>query len=154
MKRILLTLIIIYLNQLYLYANSYPYRKYPHVKEFYSEITINAIVMSKKYNLPAASILAIAGLESGYGSGYVSQITGNILSLGTFKSDKELPIVYLPYSTIRKQVLFDPNEIEKQSKNDLEWKKRPQSYKRDYRPFPHAGTTTNLELLKYDKNLK
>ena len=28
------------------------------------------------------------------------------------------------------------------------------SLKRDYRPFPHAGTTKNLELLKYDKSLK
>ena len=98
--------------------------------------------------------MAIAGLESGYGRGYVSQITGNILSLGAFKGDNELPILYLPYSKSSKSVVFDPKNIKKHSKNDLAWKKRPKSYKRDYRPNPYAGSTNNLELLKYDNNLK
>ena len=154
MKKILITSIILYISQSYLYAGPYSFRKYQHIKEFYSEIIIETIAISKKHKLPAASILAIAGLESGYGSGYVSQITGNILSLGAFKSDKELPILYLPYSSTKKQVLFDPSDIKKQSKHDLVWSKRPKSYKRDYRPLPYAGTTTNLELLKYDSALK
>nr|WP_321265645.1 hypothetical protein [uncultured Sulfurimonas sp.] len=135
-------------------ANYYSFRKYNHVKSFYKDNYSEAIAVAKRYKLPAAAILAIAGLESGYGSGYVAQITGNILSLGAFKGDKELYSLYLPYSKSKKSVLFDPNEIKKHSKNDLVWKQRPKSLKRDFRPTPYAGTSKNLELLKYNPKLK
>jgi flagellum-specific peptidoglycan hydrolase FlgJ len=82
------------------------FRKYEHVKQFYSQITLDAIEVAKKHDLPAAAILAMAGLESGYGSGYVAQITGNILSLGAFKGDAELPPLYLPYSKSKKKILL------------------------------------------------
>ena len=137
-----------------LYASEYSFRKYNHVKEFYKANTTDAIEVAKKHKLPPAAILAIAGLESGYGRGYVAQITGNILSLGAFKGDRELPRLYLPYSKSAQTVIFDPKEIKKHTKDDLSWKKRPKSLKRDYRPEPYAGTTKNLELLKYDRNLK
>jgi len=154
MKKIILivSLASIFLSSLN--AKEYSFRKYHHVKKFYSEITLEVIAIANRYKLPAGAVLAIAGLESGYGSGYVAQITGNILSLGAFKSDKELPILYLPYSKSNKKVLFDPREIKKYSKGDLTYKKRPKSYKRDYRPSPYAGTTSKLELLKYDEKLK
>ena len=135
-------------------SSEFSFRKYNHVKEFYFNNTEDAIKLSIKHNLPPAAILAIAGLESGYGSGYVSQITGNILSLGAFKSDKELPSLYLPYSKSSKKVLFDPKEIKKYQINDLIWKQRDKSLKRDYRPFPYAGTTKKLELLLYDNVLR
>jgi len=155
MKKIL-TIIIITISFIFvnLNASEYNFRKYQHVKKFYSEITIETIAIANRYKLPAGAVLAIAGLESGYGSGYVAQITGNILSLGAFKGDKELPSLYLPYSKSDKKVLFDSKEIKKYSKDDLTYKKRPKSYKRDYRPLPYAGTTFNLELLKYDEKLK
>ncbi|EDZ62711.1 hypothetical protein SMGD1_2663 [Sulfurimonas gotlandica GD1] len=137
-----------------LYANEFSFRKYDHVKAFYKANCIEAIEVAKKHKLPPAAILAIAGLESGYGRGYVAQITGNILSLGAFKGDKELPRLYLPYSKSKQSVIFNPNEIKKHAKDDLTWKKRPKSLKRDYRPSPYAGTTKNLELLTYDKRLK
>ena len=155
MKKILIIInILILALNISLYADQYSFRKYPHVKKFYKEITAEAIAIANKYFLPAGAVLAIAGLESGYGSGYVAQITGNILSLGAFKRDKELPILYLPYSTSDKKVLFDPKEIKKHSKADLTYKKRAKSYKRDYRPSPYAGTTFKLDLLKYDEKLK
>ncbi len=135
-------------------ASSFSFRKYNHVKKFYADNAADAINVSIKHNLPPAAVLAIAGLESGYGSGYVAQITGNILSLGAFKRDKELPSLYLPYSKSKKKVIFDPNEIKKYSKDDLVWKQREKSLKRDYRPFEYAGTTKNLELLMYDKTLR
>jgi len=135
-------------------AREFSFRKYGHVKEFYSEITLDAIDLAKKYKLPPAAILAIAGLESGYGSGYVAQITGNILSLGAYKRDKELPRLYLPYSKSKKKVLFDAKVISKQEKSDLVFKKRPPSLKRDYRPEVYAGTDKNLELLKYNDKLR
>ncbi|WP_294967107.1 hypothetical protein [Sulfurimonas sp.] len=146
---LLLTMTISALN-----ANEFSFRKYAHVKEFYKANSLEAIEVAKKYKLPPAAILAIAGLESGYGRGYVAQITGNILSLGAFKGDKELPRLYLPYSKSKKSVLFDPNEIKKHSKDDLTWKKRPKSLKIDYRPAPYAGTTENITLLTYDKTMK
>ena len=135
-------------------AKQYSFRKYLHVESFYEAIYKDAIELGIKNNIPPAAIMAIAGLESGYGRGYVSQITGNILSLGAYKSDKELPSLYLPYSKSSKIVLFDPKEIKKHHKDDLVWKQRPKSLKRDYRPDPYAGTIKNLELLTYDKELK
>jgi hypothetical protein len=146
---------LLYLTQLPLYAKSnYTLRKYKHVKEFYKTITPLAIEVSKKYDLPPAALLAIAGLESGYGQGYVAQITGNILSLGAFKSDPELRALYLPYSKSKKKILFDPKEIEKLPKDDLIYKLREKSLKKDYRPAPYAGTDKNLALLKHNKKLR
>jgi len=135
-------------------SNEFSFRKYSHVREFYKDNSMEAIEVAKKYKLPAAAILAIAGLESGYGRGYVAQITGNILSLGAYKGDKELPRLYLPYSKSKQGVIFDPREIIKHSKDDLIWTKRPKSLKRDYRPEPYAGTTKKLELLLNNQKLK
>ncbi|WP_455757192.1 glucosaminidase domain-containing protein [Sulfurimonas sp.] len=154
MKKLLIIFGLVYIFALSVYASEYSFRKYNHVKKFYSEITLEAIEISKKHKLPAAAVLAIAGLESGYGSGYVSQITGNILSLGAFKQDRELPSLYLPYSKSKKKVLFDPKEIKKYAKKDLVYKQRPKSLKRDYRPEKYAGSTSNLEFFKYNKELK
>ena len=135
-------------------ANEFGFRKYAHVKTFYKSNYTQAIEIANKYKLPVAAILAIAGLESGYGRGYVAKITGNILSLGAFKGDKELSSLYLPYSKSEKKVIFDPSEIKKHSKNDLVWKQRPKSLKRDYRPAPYAGTSKNLELLSHNNRLQ
>ncbi len=154
MKKLLIMLSITLLGLTQLHSSQPTFRKYEHVRVFYKDITALTIDVAKKYKLPPAAVLAIAGLESGYGSGYVGQITGNILSLGAFKGDKELPRLYLPYSKSKKSTLFDPKLIQKCSTADLTWKKRPKSYKRDYRPFPHAGTTKSLVLLKYNKSLK
>jgi len=154
MKNIIITTIILTCFGVTAQAQNKGFRKYAHVKQFYKEISVDAIEVAKKHKLPAAAILAIAGLESGYGSGYVAQITGNILSLGAFKSDAELPALYLPYSKSLKKILFDPKEIAKHNATDLSYKKRAKSYKRDYRPAPYAGTHNNLELLKYNPKLR
>jgi len=145
----------LFLTQHSLYAKSkYSLRKYSHVKKFYATITPLAIEVSKKHHLPPAALLAIAGLESGYGQGYVAQITGNILSLGAFKSDPELPALYLPYSKSKQKILFDPGEIKKLPKSDLSYKLRAKSLKKDYRPRKYAASYENLELLKYNKQLR
>jgi len=135
-----------------LQANKFKYRKFKNIENFYSSITNDVIQLSVKHHTPPAVILAIAGLESGYGSGYVSQITGNILSLGASKNDTQLPALTIPYCTTdkNKRLLFDPNE-QKQCK-ELVWKKRPKSLKKDYRPNNIAGKTTNLEFFKYNPN--
>jgi len=153
-KQILIITFILVSTTTNLFSNQYSFRKYLHVEYFYNEIYKNSIEVCVKYKLPPAAVMAIAGLESGYGSGYVAQITGNILSLGAFKGDKELPRLYLPYSKSYKKVLFDLSDIKKFSKSDLVWKMRPKSLKRDYRPIPYAGTIKKLELLKYDAKLK
>lgn len=153
-KRLIITLLLLTISLSNLYSDQFSFRKYEHVKDFYSEISSDSIEIALKHKLPPAAIMAIAGLESGYGSGYVAQITGNILSLGAFKGDKELPALHLPYSKSNESVIFDTKQIKNAPKDDLSWKKRPKSLKRDYRPAPYAGTTKNLELLLYDKDLK
>ncbi len=152
-KRLLFSIILLFIATS-LYSSSYSFRKYQHVREFYSNIYQDTIDIGIKNNLPPAAVMAIAGLESGYGRGYVSKITGNILSLGAFKGDAELPSLYLPYSKSQKKVLFDPKEILRHSKTDLVYKQRPKSLKRDYRPSKYAGSTKKLEFLLYNHNSK
>lgn len=146
--------ITFFLSNNLLSANEFSFRKYQHVKQFYKDIYEDSIRVGLKYNIPPAAIMAIAGLESGYGSGYVSQITGNILSLGAFKDDAELPSLYLPYSKSKRRVIFISKKIKELDGNDLAYKQRPRSLKRDYRPIKYAGTTKNLELLYYNNELR
>jgi len=154
MKKVFILMVLLSLISGSVFAQKYSFRKYEHVKKFYSQITKQTIKISNKHNLAPATVLAIAGLESGYGSGYVAQITGNILSLGALKGDRELPSLYLPYSKNKKAVIFDPKEIKKFPKTDLTYKQRPKSLKKDYRPKKYAGSTTNLEYFKYNKKAK
>jgi len=108
MKHLLILIILLTTSQ----ANKFKYREFKNVENFYSSITSDVIQLSIKHNTPPAVILAIAGLESGYGSGYVSQITGNILSLGANKNDIQLPALTIPYCKTdqNKKALFDPKE--------------------------------------------
>lgn len=148
MKHLLILTLLITLSQ----AQKFKYREFKNVENFYSSITNDVIQLSIKHHTPPAVILAIAGLESGYGSGYVSQITGNILSLGANRNDIQLPALNIPYCKMdkNKKPLFDPNE-QKQCK-ELIWKQRPKSLKKDYRPKNIAGTHTKLEFFKYNPN--
>ncbi len=146
MKYILILILLLTISQ----AQKFKYREFKNVENFYSSITNDVIQLSIKHHTPPAVILAIAGLESGYGSGYVSQITGNILSLGANKNDIQLPALNIPYcnNDKNKKPLFDPKE--QRACKELIWKQRPKSLKKDYRPEQIAGTTTNLEYFKYN----
>lgn len=148
MKHLLILILLLTLSQ----ANKFKYRDFKNVENFYSSITKDVIQLSIKHHTPPAVILAIAGLESGYGSGYVSQITGNILSLGANKNDIQLPALTLPYCKTdkNKKILFDSKEQQQCKK--LVWKRRPKSLKKDYRPKGIAGQTNHLEFFKYNKN--
>jgi len=128
---------------------NYSLRKYAHVKEFYRGISIKATQICLKNNIPPASLLAIAALESGWNKGYIGRITGNILSLGTRRGDTELPALRLPRLIKNKQILFDSIQIAKYAEKDLQWEDRPESLKKDYRPKKWAGTPYNLAYFKY-----
>lgn len=127
----------------------YKLRKYEHVKSFYKGISKNATELCLKNNIPPAALLAITGLESGWDSGYIGQITGNILSLGLRKGDIELPGLRLPRLIKTKKIVFDSLEIIKYSENELKWENRPESLKKDYRPKHIAGTIYQLAYFKY-----
>jgi len=154
MKKKILIAISLLLISTALLSNEFSFRKYQHVRQFYKEICDDVIDIAIKHHVPPAAVMAIAGLESGYGSGYVAQITGNILSLGAFKGENQLPSLYLPYSKSKRKVIFDSNEIKQCDTSDLKWKQRDKSLKKDYRPNSYAGTTKNLSLLLNDKKLK
>ncbi len=132
----------------------YRYRKYIHVKNFYKDIAQNAVKIGLKYNVPPAALLAIAGVESGYGRGYVAKITGNILSLGAKKGEAELPALYLPNPKDDSSKVLYGSMIEKYEKDKLIWKKRPKSLKKDYRPKSIAGTSKDLDFLDKNPDLK
>ena len=123
-------------------------RKYQHVKLFYKNISKQATELCLNNNIPPAALLAITGLESGWDSGYIGQITGNILSLGLRKGDTELPALRLPRLIKTNKILFDSIEITKYSKTELKWEDRPESLKKDYRPKPIAGTKFQLGYFK------
>ena len=129
---------------------TYRYRKYIHVKNFYKSIAQSTIKLALKYDVPPAAILAMAGVESGYGRGYVARITGNILSLGAKTNEPELPALYLPNLKSDKSKIIYGDMINKYPKDALEWKKRPKSLKKDYRPKNIAATPNELDF--FDKN--
>ncbi len=133
-------------------VKTYRYRKYAHVKSFYKDITEGAIKIAIKYNIPPAALLAIAGVESGYGRGYVARITGNILSLGAKNNEAELPALNLPNLKKDSSVVVYGDLIGKYGEDELEWKLRAKSLKKDYRPMNFAGTNRQLDY--FDRNLK
>jgi hypothetical protein len=146
-KKIVISLLLIssFLYSSQTYNENYRYRKYIHVKEFYQLLSEDTIKLALKYNIPPAAILAIASVESGYGRGYVARITGNILSLGANRSEKELPSLYLPNIISINTIIYNPKEIQKYKKSELQWKQREKSLKKDYRPNSIAGTSKNLD---------
>lgn len=125
-------------------TKAYSLRKHSHVKQFYRQTTKEAIKIGLMNNVPPAAILAIAGWESGYGQGYVAQITGNIMSLGARKGEAELPPLTLPKNRKTNQIMIDFSLAKRLPKNQIIWQKRPPSLKKDYRPKPLAGTSHNL----------
>ena len=135
-------------------TKKYSLRKYAHVKSFYKGMTLKATKICLENNIPPAALLAITGLESGWDSGYIGQITGNILSLGTRRGDTELPALYLPRVIKTKKILFDSLEILKYPKEELKWENRPESLKKDYRPKSIAGTKYQLGYFKQNPTAK
>ena len=133
---------------------NYSLRKYKHVKAFYKGMSKKATEICLNNNIPPASLLAITGLESGWDSGYIGQITGNILSLGTRRGDTELPALRLPRNLKTKKIIYDSLEILKLPENQLKWEERPESLKKDYRPKPWAGTPYNLAFFKHNSKAK
>ena len=133
---------------------TYKLRKYEHVKAFYKGISKKATELCLKNNIPPASLLAITGLESGWDSGYIGQITGNILSLGIRKGDIELPALRLPRLIKTNRILFDSLEIIKYLPSELKWENRPESLKKDYRPISIAGTKHQLGYFKQNPKAK
>ncbi len=125
-------------------ATHYSLRKYAHVQTFYDLTAEEAVKIGLKDNVPPAAILAIAGWESGYGQGYVAQITGNIMSLGARKGEAELPPLTLPKNRATNQIMIDIDKAKRMPKDEVVWQKRPPSLKKDYRPKPYAGTANNL----------
>ncbi|WP_347174411.1 hypothetical protein [Polaribacter uvawellassae] len=130
-------------------TKKYSLRKYAHVKSFYKGMSKKATQLCLDNNIPPAALLAITGLESGWDSGYIGQITGNILSLGTRRGDTELPALRLPRVLKTKKILFDSLEIIKYSEKELKWENRPESLKKDYRPKSIAGTKFQLGYFKH-----
>ncbi len=126
---------------------NYRLRKYVHVKKLYMRLSKPVTDLCIKHKVPPGAVLSIMSLESGWGQGYVGQITGNFLSLNAVGNDAELPALELPSVNKTGIVLFDKNEISKYQEEELTWKKRPASLKKDYRPPPYAGTKENLAYL-------
>jgi len=151
MKIIIKYIFILILTLQATFASEYSFRKYNHVKNFYEPLLERTIRICLKNNIPPAAVLAIAGVESGYGRGYISKITGNILSLGANKNDAMLPPVTLP--SYKGEVLILESDIKKYS-TEAKWKKRPPSLKKDYRPHIYAGSTDNLDYFLLHPNKK
>lgn len=123
---------------------AFKYRKYAHVTELYKRLGQPVIDLCVKHKVPPAAVLSMISLESGWGNGYIGNITGNFLSLNTRKGDIRLPALYLPTHLKTKKVVYDEVELKKYADSELNWRQRPSSLKKDYRPANIAGTKTNL----------
>lgn len=123
-------------------------RNLDHVKKFYSTFAKEAVKICLDYNIPPAAVLAIAGLESGFGSGYVARITGNILSLGAKKGEIALPPITVPMRISDGTVFLDSSFIQKVPREDIVYKRGAPSLKKDYRPDYLAGKGDSLDYFK------
>ncbi|MFC2126929.1 hypothetical protein ACFLRU_00975 [Bacteroidota bacterium] len=126
---------------------NYRLRKYTHVKKLYKRLASPITKLCIENRVPPGAILSILSLESGWGEGYIGQITGNFLSLNAVGNNPELPALFLPSLNDSKKILFHPKEIAKIDTAKITWKLRASSLKKDYRPAPYAGTSTNLSFL-------
>lgn len=124
--------------------SKYKNRKFEHVTEFYQRISDKIVKICIENNIPPAAVLAIAGLESGFGQGYVGKISGNILSLGAGKNETSLPSLKIYVLKKTGEVLLDSTELFEYTPDKYKIEHRRKSWKKDYRPKPWKGTDKNL----------
>ena len=149
MKRKGLLLIIAFITLLSVNAQNknYKFRKYGHVKNLYQRIADPVTKLCLKHKVPPAAVLAIISLESGWGQGYVGNITGNFLSLNTRRGETQLPALYLP--VYKNRILYDSVAISQKPDSLLKWQQRPASLKKDYRPKNIRGSKYQLSYFKH-----
>lgn len=118
-----------------------------HVVDFFKKLTPIILEESLQTGVPPAALLAMAALESGYNTGYVSHITGNILSLNALENEAMLPPLKLHIHPGTRQVVLDRQKLTRlmNSGISLELKFRPSALKKDYRPIEIAGTPEHLD---------
>lgn len=123
------------------------YRKYGHVKKFYQRLSVPVTELCVEYKVPPAVVLSILSLESGWGKGYVGNITGNFLSLNASKGRKDtaLPALRMPKLLKTGEYIIDSKRLASLDKAAYVWQNRPSSLKKDYRPKGMAGTKTHLD---------
>jgi hypothetical protein len=126
-----------------------------HVTDFFKKLTPLVISESLETGVPPVALLAMAALESGYNTGYVSRITGNILSLNALQNEIMLPSLQLYFHPETKQAILDPQKLKKLLDSGilLELQTRPSALKKDYRPIGIAGTSKHLHYFLNDELL-
>lgn len=132
--------------------NSYKYRKYNHVKQFYQRLAKPVTSLCIKHKVPPATVLSILALESGWGKGYIGKITGNFMSLNATSRDFELPALRIPKNKITKKVILSKYVLKQTPDSLIVWENRPASLKKDYRPKNIAGSKSNLDYFINNPN--
>ena len=132
----------------------YRYRKYNHVKKFYQRLAKPVTDLCIEHKVPPGIVLSILSLESGWGQGYIGNITGNFLSLNATSRDIELPALRMPKNKKTGKIILNKKTLANTNKSLIVWESRPSSLKKDYRPIGIAGTTKNLDyFLNHPKEL-
>ncbi|EKD27549.1 MAG: hypothetical protein ACD_79C00677G0002 [uncultured bacterium] len=129
--------------------------KTPKVGNFFEDLTPLVLNESLKKGCPPGAIIAIAAHESGYGTGYIGCVTGNILSLSARKNEIMLPSLNLPI-TKNKDIVIDNEQIRNMlaSGHPIKLVQRPPSFKKDYRPSDIAGTDAQLDYFLHHPDLR
>ena len=125
------------------------------VSNFFKYLTPIILKKTFKKGAPPGAILAIAALESGYGTGYIANVSGNILSLNARKTEPMLPPLTLAI-TKNDKIIINGEKIKSMLAAGYPFKviKRPPSYKKDYRPDHIAGKKTHLDYFLHHPNKK
>lgn len=126
---------------------TYKYRKHGHVKKMYQRLAEPVTELCVQYKIPPAAVLSIISLESGWGNGYIGLITGNFMSLNASsrRNDPQLPALRMPQNKKTGKVIIKTSVLNKTPKENIIWKNRPSSLKKDYRPKGIAETKENLD---------
>ncbi|MGY6649163.1 hypothetical protein [Wenyingzhuangia sp. IMCC45574] len=130
-------------------SSKFKYRKYSHVTRFYKRLAKPVTDLCMQHKVPPAAVLSILSLESGWGKGYIGNITGNFLSLNATSKDFELPALTMPKDIISGKTILDSRVLANTPKENIIWEDRPPSLKKDYRPDSIAGTKENLDYFLF-----
>jgi len=125
------------------------------VSNFFKYLTPIVLKKSLEKGAPPGAILAIAALESGYGTGYIANVSGNILSLNAKRTEPMLPPLTLAI-TKNNKIILNGEKIKSMLAAGYPFKvlKRPPSYKKDYRPAQIASKKTHLDYFLHNPNQK
>lgn len=132
------------------YNKQFPFRKNMIAKNMIARLACPIIDLCLTHKVPPAAIIAMMGVESGWGYAANATITGNYLGTNTLSKEYRLPAVTFHKHITTGKYIFSKADLLKYHPKEITTIKKPASLKKDYRPEKIRGT--NKDLGYFQKN--